>query len=138
MIASEAALRASCVRPGPMRAVTATKAWLGSPSAVILTEIMDKTIRRCRGPAGVVNLVHGFGESAGKALTKHPAIKAIAFVSETTTGAHIMRQGAATLKRVHFELGGKNPVIIFDDSDLDRALDPATEIGPLIHPRHAD
>ena len=155
-------------------------------SAVILSEIMDETIRKHGGPTGVVNLVHGLGESAGKALTEHPAIKAVAFVGETTTGSHIMRQGADTLKRVHFELGGKNPVIVFDDADLDRALDavlfmiyslngerctsssralvqrsiyeafsakvaervkrlkvghpldPATEIGPLIHPRHAE
>lgn len=146
---------------------------------------MDTVIRRHGLPAGVVNLVHGLGESAGKALTEHPAIKAVAFVGETTTGSHIMRQGADTLKRVHFELGGKNPVIVFDDADLDRALDavlfmiyslngerctsssralvqrsvyeafskqaaervrrlrvghpldPNTEIGPLIHPRHA-
>lgn len=76
-------------------------------------------------PAGVVNLVNGYGETAGKALTEHPAIKAIAFVGETTTGSHIMRQGADTLKRVHFELGGKNPVIVFADADLDRALDAA-------------
>ena len=76
-------------------------------------------------PRGVINLVNGFGETAGKALTEHPAIKAIAFVGETTTGSHIMRQGAATLKRVHFELGGKNPVIVFADADLDRALDAA-------------
>jgi 5-carboxymethyl-2-hydroxymuconic-semialdehyde dehydrogenase len=74
-------------------------------------------------PAGVWNTVHGFGEKAGKALTEHPLIKAIGFVGETVTGQHIMRQGAATLKRVHFELGGKNPVIVFDDADLDRALD---------------
>jgi 5-carboxymethyl-2-hydroxymuconic-semialdehyde dehydrogenase len=137
-------------------------------------------------PKGIVNLVHGLGESAGKALTEHPAIKAIAFVGETVTGSHIMAQGAPTLKRVHFELGGKNPVIVYDDADLDRArdallfmiyslngqrctsssralvqrsiydqftaelkarvekirighpLDPATELGPLIHPRHAE
>ena len=135
-------------------------------------------------PDGVLNCVQGLGEDAGKALTEHPAIKAVAFVGETTTGSHIMRQGANTLKRVHFELGGKNPVIVFDDADLDRALDavvfmiyslngerctsssrllvqasihdefnaklverigklrlghpldPATEIGPLIHDRH--
>ena len=74
-------------------------------------------------PAGVLNCVQGLGESAGKALTEHPAIKAIAFVGESMTGSHIMRQGAETLKRVHFELGGKNPVIVFDDADLDRALD---------------
>ena len=74
-------------------------------------------------PNGVWNVVQGLGESAGKALTEHPKIKAVAFVGESLTGSHIMRQGADTLKRVHFELGGKNPVIVFDDADLDRALD---------------
>ncbi len=135
-------------------------------------------------PPGVLNVVHGLGESAGKSLTEHPAIKAIAFVGESTTGSRIQAQGAATLKRVHFELGGKNPVIVFDDADIERALDatlfmiyslngerctsssrvlvqesiypeftarlaerlraipvghpldPASVIGPLIHPRH--
>jgi 5-carboxymethyl-2-hydroxymuconic-semialdehyde dehydrogenase len=137
-------------------------------------------------PAGVLNVVNGFGETAGRALTEHPAIKAIAFVGESATGSAIMAQGAPTLKRVHFELGGKNPVIIFDDAELDRALDaasfmiyslngerctsssrllveksieatviaglkeriasirvghpldPATDIGPLIHPAHVE
>ncbi|GAB5493364.1 MAG: 5-carboxymethyl-2-hydroxymuconate semialdehyde dehydrogenase [Phototrophicaceae bacterium] len=74
-------------------------------------------------PAGVVNVVNGFGETAGKALTEHPLIKAVAFVGETVTGSNIMAQGAPTLKRVHFELGGKNPVIVFEDADLERALD---------------
>ncbi len=135
-------------------------------------------------PAGVLNSVNGLGETTGKALTEHPDIKAVAFVGESKTGSAIMRQGSETLKRVHFELGGKNPVIVFDDADLDRALDavifmiyslngqrctsssrlliqrsiydaflakaiarvqklkvgdpfdPATEVGPLIHPRH--
>ena len=155
-------------------------------SAVILSEIMSEVFEGAGLPKGIVNLVHGLGESAGKALTEHPAIKAIAFVGETVTGSHIMAQGAPTLKRVHFELGGKNPVIVFDDADLDRArdavlfmiyslngerctsssralvqrsiydgftaklaerakrikvghpLDPATEIGPLIHAAHVD
>lgn len=137
-------------------------------------------------PPGVLNLVNGMGEEAGKALTEHPDIKAIAFVGESRTGSMIMKQGADTLKRVHFELGGKNPVVVFDDADLERALDavifmiyslngerctsssrllvqetiadefharlvdrikrikvghpldPATEIGPLIHKTHLD
>ena len=76
-------------------------------------------------PKGVWNLVNGFGEEAGKALTEHPDIKAIGFVGETRTGSMIMRQGADTLKRVHFELGGKNPVIVFADADLDRAAEAA-------------
>ena len=74
-------------------------------------------------PAGVWNVVNGLGEVAGRALTEHPDVRAIAFVGGSETGRHIMSQGAQTLKRVHFELGGKNPVIVFADADLDRALD---------------
>ncbi|MCC6706920.1 MAG: 5-carboxymethyl-2-hydroxymuconate semialdehyde dehydrogenase [Gammaproteobacteria bacterium] len=151
-------------------------------SAMLLAEIAHEAGL----PPGVWNVVQGLGEDAGKPLTEHPAIKAVAFVGESITGSHIMRQGAATLKRVHFELGGKNPVIVFDDADLERALDavvfmiyslngerctsssrllvqasiapafieklqariarlkvghpldPATEIGPLVHRRHYD
>jgi 5-carboxymethyl-2-hydroxymuconic-semialdehyde dehydrogenase len=76
-------------------------------------------------PPGVWNLVNGFGEEAGKALTEHPDIKAIGFVGESRTGSMIMRQGADTLKRVHFELGGKNPIVVFADADLERAADAA-------------
>lgn len=74
-------------------------------------------------PPGVLNTVNGFGEGAGKALCEHPKIKAIAFVGESRTGSLITKQGADTLKRNHLELGGKNPVIVFEDADLDRALD---------------
>lgn len=74
-------------------------------------------------PPGVLNTVNGFGDEAGRALTEHPLIRAIAFVGESRTGSMITRQGADTLKRMHLELGGKNPVIVFDDADLDRALD---------------
>jgi len=149
-------------------------------SARLLVEIA----REAGLPDGVFNSINGLGETTGKRLTEHRDIKAVAFVGESKTGSAIMRQGADTLKRVHFELGGKNPVIIFDDADLDRALDaaifmiyslngerctsssrvliqasiydrfveqlaarvrnlkigdpfdPATEVGPLIHPRH--
>ena len=74
-------------------------------------------------PPGVLNTVNGFGEEAGKALCEHPKIKAIAFVGESSTGSMIVKQGADTLKRNHLELGGKNPVVVFEDADLDRALD---------------
>ena len=74
-------------------------------------------------PPGVLNTVHGLGETAGKAATEHPAIRAVAFVGESATGSAIMAQAAPTLKRLHFELGGKNPVVVFADADLDRALD---------------
>ncbi len=90
-------------------------------TAMILAEISHEAGL----PEGVHNLVNGIGEEAGVALTEHPALKAVAFVGESKTGAAIMAQGAPTLKRVHFELGGKNPLIVFEDADLDRALDAA-------------
>src|ERR1700756_4178439 len=89
----------------------------------VTADLLAKLAKEAGLPNGVLNTVHGFGEEAGKALTEHPAIKAIGFVGESATGSAIMAQGAPTLKRVHFELGGKNPVIVFDDADLDRALD---------------
>ena len=89
----------------------------------VTANILARICREAGLPDGVLNTVHGLGEEAGKALTEHPDIKAIGFVGESATGSAIMRQGSATLKRVHFELGGKNPVIVFDDADLDRALD---------------
>lgn len=88
-------------------------------SARLLVEIAEEAGL----PPGVLNTVNGFGEDAGKALCEHPKIKAIAFVGESSTGSLIIKQGADTLKRNHLELGGKNPVIVFDDADLDRALD---------------
>ncbi|WP_299199715.1 5-carboxymethyl-2-hydroxymuconate semialdehyde dehydrogenase [uncultured Amphritea sp.] len=74
-------------------------------------------------PKGVWNMVNGFGTVAGKALTQHPAIKAVALVGDSATGKLIQAQTAQTLKRLHLELGGKNPIIVFDDADFDRALD---------------
>ncbi|HCQ67214.1 MAG TPA: 5-carboxymethyl-2-hydroxymuconate semialdehyde dehydrogenase [Rhodobacteraceae bacterium] len=90
-------------------------------SAKLLVEIAEEAGL----PPGVWNLVNGFGEEAGRALCEHPDLKAIAFIGESATGKLIVAQGASTLKRVHLELGGKNPVIVFADSDLDRAADAA-------------
>lgn len=74
-------------------------------------------------PAGVLNVVHGFGSTAGEALVTHPDVKAISFTGSSATGTHIIRQ--AGLKKTSMELGGKSPFIIFDDADYDRALDAA-------------
>jgi len=90
-------------------------------TATLLAEIMTEA----GVPPGVVNLVNGDGEQTGRLLTEHAAIKATAFIGESKTGSLIMSQGAPTLKRVHLELGGKNPIIVFDDASLERALDAA-------------
>ncbi|RLZ14023.1 aldehyde dehydrogenase family protein, partial [Proteus mirabilis] len=74
-------------------------------------------------PEGVFNIVHGFGETAGASLVAHPDVQLISFTGETTTGSHIIKNGADTLKRVSMELGGKSPIIVFDDADFEKALD---------------
>jgi 5-carboxymethyl-2-hydroxymuconic-semialdehyde dehydrogenase len=74
-------------------------------------------------PPGVLNVVHGFGKEAGEPLCKHPDVRAISFTGSTVTGNRIVQ--AAGLKKFSMELGGKSPFVVFEDADLDRALDAA-------------
>ncbi|MCU9602066.1 5-carboxymethyl-2-hydroxymuconate semialdehyde dehydrogenase [Pallidibacillus thermolactis] len=90
-------------------------------SANLLAEIIDQAGL----PKGTFNVVHGFGETAGASLVAHPDVQLISFTGETKTGSEIMKNGADTLKRFSMELGGKSPFIVFEDADLDRALDAA-------------
>ncbi|WP_432195577.1 aldehyde dehydrogenase family protein [Streptomyces sp. bgisy027] len=76
-------------------------------------------------PAGVVNIVPGFGETAGAHLAQHPGIDKIAFTGSTEVGKAIVRASAGNLKRVSLELGGKSPNIIFSDADIDAAIEGA-------------
>jgi len=86
-------------------------------TATVLAEIT----KEAGLPDGVVNLVNGFGE-AGAALSNNPDVSGIAFTGETVTGSAIMKASAPTLKKLSFELGGKNPNVIFADADLDDAV----------------
>ena len=74
-------------------------------------------------PPGVLNIVHGYGKTAGEALVRHPDIRAISFTGSTATGERIV--AGAGLKKFSMELGGKSPFVIFDDADYARALDAA-------------
>jgi aminomuconate-semialdehyde/2-hydroxymuconate-6-semialdehyde dehydrogenase len=73
-------------------------------------------------PPGVVNIVHGYGASAGRALTSHPRVPLISFTGGTKTGADVMTHAGPLFKRVSLELGGKNPNIVFADADLGEAV----------------
>ena len=73
-------------------------------------------------PPGVLNLVHGLGAKAGAAIVAHPAVKTISFTGGTATGAMIARSAAPVFKKLTLELGGKNPTIVFGDTDLDQHL----------------
>jgi 5-carboxymethyl-2-hydroxymuconic-semialdehyde dehydrogenase len=74
-------------------------------------------------PAGVLNVVHGYGQDTGEPLVAHPDVRAISFTGSTATGNRIVK--TAGLKKFSMELGGKSPFVIFEDADLDRALDAA-------------
>ena len=73
-------------------------------------------------PAGVINVVPGFGETAGAALASHPDVDKVAFTGSHVTGQSIVKASAGNLKRVSLELGGKSPDIVFADADLDSAV----------------
>ncbi|ORC17415.1 5-carboxymethyl-2-hydroxymuconate semialdehyde dehydrogenase [Rothia nasimurium] len=79
-------------------------------------------------PAGVFNLINGFGETAGDALVKHPEVPLISFTGESTTGQIIFANAAPYLKGLSMELGGKSPAVVFEDADLETAIN-ATIFG---------
>jgi aldehyde dehydrogenase (NAD+) len=74
-------------------------------------------------PPGVVNIVHGYGETAGDALVRHPGVPIITFTGSRETGVAVTKAAADNLKHVHLELGGKNAIIVLDDADLDLAVE---------------
>jgi aldehyde dehydrogenase (NAD+) len=76
-------------------------------------------------PAGVVNIVTGFGEDAGEALVRHPLVRGISFTGSVETGRKILAAAAPGIKPAVLELGGKNPMIVFADADVERAADDA-------------
>ena len=88
-------------------------------TATLLGDVM----REVGVPEGVYNVVHGFGpNAAGQHLVKHPDVAAITFTGESATGGHIMKDAASHIKALSFELGGKNPAIVFADCDVDAAI----------------
>ncbi|MBO8178163.1 MAG: aldehyde dehydrogenase family protein [Bacillus sp. (in: Bacteria)] len=87
-------------------------------SALYLAELIEEA----GFPKGVVNIVPGFGETAGQPLVDHPLVDKIAFTGSTEVGKIIMERAAKTLKRVTLELGGKSPNIILPDADLSKAI----------------
>lgn len=83
-------------------------------------------------PAGVVNILSGFGPTAGQRLAEHPRVAKISFTGEHKTAQRIMRSGAVNLKRFSFENGGKSPHIIFDDANLQQAINAASHCTTIL------
>jgi phenylacetaldehyde dehydrogenase len=87
---------------------------------------LGELVRRVGIPPGVVNVVPGYGESAGAALAAHPDVDKIAFTGSTEVGKKIILAAAGNLKRVTLELGGKSPMVVFPDADLERVIPGVT------------
>jgi 5-carboxymethyl-2-hydroxymuconic-semialdehyde dehydrogenase len=103
---------------------------LGNTAVMKMSELSPLTVDRLGQilleagvPKGVFNLVHGYGRTAGEALVRHPDVRTISFTGGTATGQHIAQ--VAGMKKLSLELGGKSPVLIFEDADQERALDAA-------------
>ncbi|MGD9633941.1 MAG: aldehyde dehydrogenase family protein [Pirellulales bacterium] len=86
---------------------------------------MARLAQKAGIPDGVINVVPGYGPTAGAALVRHPGVDKIAFTGEGTTARIIQKEAAESMKRLTFELGGKSPNVIFADADLDAAIDGA-------------
>jgi aminomuconate-semialdehyde/2-hydroxymuconate-6-semialdehyde dehydrogenase len=105
-------------------ALAAGNCVVAKPSEVtpLTAYLFSKICMEAGLPDGVLNIVHGNGPSAGQAIVEHPSISAISFTGGTKTGEHLARTAAPMFKKLSLELGGKNPNIIFEDADLDKAV----------------
>src|SRR5436190_3250597 len=89
----------------------------------LLAERFVELLGEAGVPAGVVNVVHGYGEEAGDRLVRHPDVPIITFTGSRETGVLVTKAGADNLTHVHLELGGKNGIVVMDDADLDLAVE---------------
>ncbi|MDF5809913.1 aldehyde dehydrogenase family protein [Pseudomonas aeruginosa] len=103
---------------------------LGNTAVLKMSELspltaneLGRLVHEAGIPPGVFNVVQGYGASAGDALVRHRDVRAVSFTGGTATGRRIME--AAGIKKYSMELGGKSPVLVFEDADLERALDAA-------------
>jgi betaine-aldehyde dehydrogenase len=101
---------------GPALAAGCTIVLKPAPGTPLTTLMFAELIKEAGIPDGVVNVISG-GNDAGQAIVEHPDVRMVSLTGSTATGKKIMKTAADTLKRVHLELGGKAPIIVFDDAD---------------------
>ncbi|CUM63646.1 uncharacterized protein PRCAT00001229001 [Priceomyces carsonii] len=108
---------------GPVLSTGCTTVLKTAESTPLSALFLANLIKEAGVPAGVVNIVSGFGKIAGEAISLHPKIKKVAFTGSTATGRHIMKAAAeSNLKKVTLELGGKSPNIVFNDADVKKTV----------------
>ncbi len=111
---------------GPALAAGCTIVLKPAPTTPRTTLMLAELSKEAGFPDGVLNVVTG-GAAAGQAIVEHPGIRMVSLTGSTATGRKVMETAAKTLKRVHLELGGKAPLVVFDDADLDGLAAGATE-----------
>ena len=110
---------------GPALAAGCTVVLKPAPATPLTTLMLGELIAKAGIPPGVVNIVTG-GNATGQALVEHPQVRMVSLTGSTATGKQVMRTAADTLKRVHLELGGKAPFIVFEDADVETVAAKAT------------
>src|SRR5579863_1385538 len=114
-----------CLKLASAMAAGCTVVIKPSEMSSIQTQVMIEALEAASLPKGIVNVVTGLGNVVGAELVRNPDVAKISFTGSVAVGETIMRDGAATMKRVTLELGGKSPTILLDDAVLDQAITSA-------------
>lgn len=122
----------ACAKLAPALAAGCSSVVKPAEETPLSALLLDRLIAEAGVPDGVVNLLTGYGHTAGAAITAHPDVEKVAFTGSTEVGKQIVQASAGNLKKVMLELGGKSPVLIFDDADLDMAVMMAA-MGIFVH-----
>jgi phenylacetaldehyde dehydrogenase len=122
-----------CCKVAPSLAAGCSSVVKPAEETPLTALILDRILSEAGVPDGVANVLVGYGHTAGAAITAHPDVEKVAFTGSTEVGREIVHAaGASNLKKVTLELGGKSPVLIFDDADLTAAV-PMAAFGTFIH-----
>ncbi|KAG9880356.1 aldehyde dehydrogenase, partial [Aureobasidium melanogenum] len=115
-------LSMACWKLGPALACGNTVVLKAAEQTPLSILVFATLVKEAGFPPGVVNLINGYGREAGAALVSHPDVDKVAFTGSTATARTIMKLAAGTLKNITLETGGKSPLLVFDDADLEQAV----------------
>ncbi|KAG9666749.1 aldehyde dehydrogenase, partial [Aureobasidium melanogenum] len=115
-------LSMACWKLGPALACGNTVVLKAAEQTPLSILVFATLVKEAGFPPGVVNLINGYGREAGAALVSHPDVDKVAFTGSTATSRTIMKLAAGTLKNITLETGGKSPLLVFDDADLEQAV----------------
>ena len=112
----------ACWKLGPALACGNTIILKPAEQTPLSILVLAKLIKQAGFPPGVINIVNGLGREAGSALVQHPLVDKVAFTGSTATATQIMKMAAVGLKNITLETGGKSPLLVFDDADMEQAI----------------